>query len=32
VLVDFTHRRHLGGKRDGVIRLGVEPIFHPVRL
>jgi hypothetical protein len=31
VLVDFTHRRPLGGNRDGVIRLGVEPIFHPVR-
>lgn len=31
-LIDLTHRSHLGGKRDGVIRLGVEPIFHPMRL
>jgi hypothetical protein len=32
VLVDLTHRRHLGGKRDGVIRLGVEPVLHPMGL
>jgi hypothetical protein len=32
VLVDFTHRRHLGGKRDGGIRLGVEPVLHPMWL
>jgi hypothetical protein len=32
VLVDFTPRSHLGGKRNGVIRLGVEPVFHPMRL
>ena len=23
---------HLGGKRHGVIRLGVEPVLHPMRL
>ena len=32
LLIHFTHCSHLGGKRDGVIRLGVEPIFHPMRL
>ena len=32
VLGDLTHRRHLGGKRDGVIRLGVEPVLHPMGL
>ena len=32
VLVDFAHRSHLGGKRDGGIRFGVEPVFHPMRL
>ena len=32
VLVDRTHGSHLGGKRHGVIRLGVEPVLHPMRL
>ena len=32
VLVDLTHRRHLRGKRDGIIRLGVEPVLHPMGL
>jgi hypothetical protein len=32
VLVHLAHRRHLGGKRDGGSRLGVEPVLHPVRL
>jgi hypothetical protein len=32
MLVDFTHRSHLGGKRHGVIRLGVEPVFHAMGL
>jgi hypothetical protein len=32
VLIDLAHRSHLGGKRNGVIRLGVEPIFHPMWL
>ena len=32
VLVHFTHRRYLGGKRHGVIRLGMEPVLHPMRL
>jgi len=31
-LLPLTHGRHLGGKRDGVIRCGVEPIRAPMRL
>jgi len=32
VLGDLTHRRHLGGKRAGGIRRGVEPVRHPLGL
>ena len=32
MLVDFTHRRHLGGKRNRVLRLGVEPVFYSMGL
>src|SRR2546428_773483 len=32
VLVNLTHHSHLGGTRDGGIRLGVEPGLHPMRL
>ena len=31
VLVRLTHRHHLVGKRHGVIRLGIEPVLHPMR-
>jgi hypothetical protein len=30
MLIDFAHGRHLGGERDGVIRLGVEPVLDPM--
>ena len=32
LLVHFTHGSHLGGKRHGVIRLGVEPVLDPMGL
>jgi len=32
VLVHRTDCGHLGGKRHGVIRLGVEPVFHSMGL
>src|SRR5262249_25505213 len=32
VLRDLTHRRHLGGKRARVIRLGVDPTSPPSRV
>jgi hypothetical protein len=32
LLIRVTHRRHLGGKGDGVIRLGVEPVRNPMGL
>ena len=32
VLVHRTYCRHLGGKRHGVIRLGVEPVVHSMGL
>ena len=32
LLIHLTHGRHLGGKRDRVIRLGVEPILDSMRL
>ena len=30
MLIHFTHGSHLGGKGDGVIRLGVEPGLDPM--
>jgi len=30
MLIHFTHGSHLGGKGDGVIRLGVEPVLDPM--
>ena len=30
LLRDFAHGRHVGGERDGVIRLGVEPVLDPM--
>ena len=32
VLVDRTDCSHLGSKRHGIIRLGVEPVFHSMGL
>jgi hypothetical protein len=32
LLIRVTHGRHLGGKGDGVIRLGVEPVLNPMGL
>ena len=32
VLVHHTHGSHFGGTCHGVIRLGVEPVVHPMRL
>lgn len=32
LLIRFTHGSHLGGKGDGVIRLGVEPVLDPMGL
>ena len=32
VLVRLTHRHHLVSKRTGIIRLGVQPVLHPMRL
>jgi hypothetical protein len=32
VLIHFTHGCHLCSKRHWVIRLGVEPVLHPMRL
>ena len=32
LLIHCTHGRHLGGKGDGVIRLGVEPVLDPMGL
>jgi hypothetical protein len=31
-LIHCTHSSHLGGKRDGVIRRGVEPVLDPMGL
>ena len=32
MLIHCTHGSHLGGKSDGVIRLGVEPVLDPMGL
>ena len=32
MLIDCAHSRHLGGERDGIIRLGVEPVLNPMGL
>jgi hypothetical protein len=32
MLIHCTHGSHLGGKSDGVIRRGVEPILDPMGL
>jgi hypothetical protein len=32
MLIPVTHGSHLGGKGDGVIRLGVEPVLDPMGL
>ena len=32
LLIHCTHGSHLGGKCDGVIRLGVEPVLDPMGL
>jgi len=32
MLIRFTHGSHVGGKYDGVSRLGVEPVLNPMGL